>query len=85
MGKWDDNPVARRDFRSSREAPEVPKHRRTHRSGKCRRAKDGRHDFVHAEKVWVGTTVIPLDRCAHCGKENWTDDTWRAIRPMTYA
>lgn len=66
----------RRDFRSSRSGPEIPRHRKKSKGTRCKRAADGAHDFevfsVDESTLHINSKallrVVVKDKCKHCGK-----------------
>lgn len=62
---WNQSSIDRRDFRNSKDEPEIPPHRRKP-EGKhvCRKNKGAGHEFTER----VTTPWYAIDTCKFCGK-----------------
>lgn len=68
-GDYTQSNVTRRDFRNSRDEPEVPKHRRKGRGKKlCKKSSDGKHTMVKVENAFF--TILEEWRCSTCGHKD---------------
>ena len=71
MSEWQENALERRDFRATKNGPEVAPHRSKKDTRRWCRGKVGREhvwETRHDHSMWL---AFCIDRCAVCGKEVW--------------
>jgi hypothetical protein len=65
---WKQRGIDRRDFRNSRDEPEVPRHRKKRKFRGCKKNVVGSHDFVTEVQRFYSVQI-----CTRCGKKgNYT-------------
>lgn len=75
MSEWDKNSADRRDFRNSKDGPEVIKHRRKRNKKQCKKNQNKEHEFETTEVYIVGTKIRWIElKCVHCGKIEFKGD-----------